>query len=51
MGVGTEIELDYKEISIPEKYYKDFTVQQHDIIFRYVYSQELELPGNFRLDW
>ena len=45
-GVGTEIELDYKEISIPEKYYKDFIVQQHDIIFRYAHKNETawELP-------
>ena len=45
-GVGTEIELDYKEISIPEKYYKDFIVQQHDIIFRYAHRNAVawELP-------
>ena len=40
-GFKTEVELSYKEISIPEKYYKEFIAQQHDILFRYVHKNDV----------
>lgn len=45
-GIKRDVELNYKEISIPEKYYKEFVAQQHDIIFRYIHQPlaSWELP-------